>query len=193
MKTKIGVRGLVESGVLLALGYVLSIIKIRILPEHGSITIVSMLPIVILAYKYGPAWGTLCGFVHGLIQIVEGGGFAPPTNSFLSYALVFLLDYAFAWAAVGLLAGLLRNVSAKPQAAIAAGAFVGIAGRFLCSFISGVIIWGVYAPEGQSPVLYSLIANSAVMIPEMLITTVIGYLLFCAPVLQKQVCPAPSR
>lgn len=192
MKTKIGTRQLVESGILLALGFVLSMIKIRLVAVGGSVTLVSMLPIVLLAYKYGPSWGLLCGFVHGMLQVLESGGFAPPTQDFVSYALVFLLDYALAWAAVGLLAGLLRNVSPKPQVAVAAGAFVGIAGRFLCSFLSGVVIWGVYAPEGQSVILYSLAVNASVMVPEMLITTVVGYGILCIPALQSQVCPAQT-
>jgi thiamine transporter len=189
VKTKITTRQLVESGVLLALGYVLSIIKIKLVAVGGSITLVSMLPIIVLAYKYGAPWGALCGFIHGLLQILEGGGFAPPTKDFISYVLVFLLDYAFAWAFVGLLAGLLRNISTRPQFAIAAGSFVGIAGRFLCSFLSGVIIWRIYAPEGQSVILYSLGVNASVMVPEMLATTIIGFVLFSVRVLQDQVRP----
>lgn len=187
MKARIGTRQLVESGILLALGYVLSMIKIKLVVVGGSVTLVSMLPLVILAYKYGPSWGALCGFIHGFLQILEGGGFAPPTKDFISYVLVFLLDFALAWTFVGLLAGLLRNISQKPQIAISIGAFVGIAGRFLCSFLSGVIIWGVYAPEGQSVILYSLGVNASVMIPEMIITALVGYIVFSVPSMQKQV------
>lgn len=192
MKKRISAQQLVESGVLLGLGFVLSMLKVRLVAGGGSITMVSMLPIVILACKYGPAWGTLCGFVHGFLQVIEDGGIAPPVQDFTSYVLVFLLDFALAWAMVGLIAGLLRNVSGKPQVSIAAGAFVGIAGRFLCSFISGVIIWGVYAPEGQSVALYSFLANGSVMFPEMVITSVIGYALFSIPVLRQQVQLAPA-
>lgn len=184
---KITLRQMAESGILLALGFVLSILKVRLIAGGGSVTIASMLPIVILAYKYGPAWGTLCGVAHSLIQVIEGGGIAPPVQDVTSYLLVFLLDFVLAWGAVGLIAGLLRGIPGKPRTAIAAGAFFGIAGRFLCSFISGVIIWGVYAPEGQSAALYSLLANGAVMIPEMLITTVAGFAIFSIPVMQKQV------
>lgn len=193
MKAKITTRQLVESGVLLALGFVLSIIKIKLVAVGGSITLVSMLPIVVLAYKYGPSWGLLCGFIHGFLQILEGGGFAPPTKDFISYALVFLLDYALAWAVVGLLAGLLRNIFKKPQFSIALGSFVGIAGRFLCSFLSGVIIWRVYAPEGQSVILYSLGVNASVMVPEMLITTVVGFILFSISFLQDKVHMAQPK
>jgi thiamine transporter len=99
--------------------------------------------------------------------------------------LVFLLDYALAWAVVGWLAGMLRNASSKPGIAIAAGSLVGIAGRFVCSFLSGVIIWGVYA-EGQNVIIYSLAVNASVMIPEMVVTAFASFAVFSIPVLQKQ-------
>lgn len=185
MKTNTNVKRIVESGILLALGYVLSIIKIKLNPAGGSITLVSMLPIVVLAYKYGVRWGTLCGFIHGLLQVIEEGGLFPPVQDFTSYVLVFLLDYILAWAVVGLIAGLMRNVSKKPYISIALGSFFGIAGRYLCSFTSGVIIWGVYAPEGQGAVIYSLLANGRIMIPEMIITAIAGYIMFRIPILQK--------
>jgi len=187
MKRQISAKQLVESGVLLALGFVLSVFKIKLVAVGGSVTLASMLPIVILAYKYGPGWGTLCGFVHAMLQIIEDGGIAPPVRDAQSFLLVFLLDFALAWAVVGLLAGLLRGVSEKPQRAIAVGALAGVGGRFLCSFLSGMIIWGVYAPQGQSVALYSLAVNASYMVPEMLVTSVLGYLLFSVPVLQKQV------
>jgi thiamine transporter len=192
MKTKITTRQLVESGVLLALGFVLSIIKIKLVAVGGSITLVSMLPIVLLGYKYGASWGALCGFVHGIFQIIEGGGFAPPTQDFISYALVFLLDYALAWSVVGLLAGLLRNGSSKPGIAIVAGSLVGIAGRLVCSFISGVVIWGIYA-EGQNVLIYSLTVNASVLVPEMIVTAVAGFVLLSIPLLKKQLQPASAR
>jgi len=187
MQQNSNVKRLVETAVLLALGFVLSTLKVKLVAAGGSITIVSMLPIVILANKYGVAWGTLSGFVHGILQIIEDGGIFPPTNDVLSYAMVLILDYALAWAAVGLIAGLLRNTSSKPYISISLGCFFGIAGRFLCSFMSGVIIWRVYAPEGQSPWIYSLLTNGMVLLPEMIIHTVVGYLLFRVPVMQEQV------
>jgi thiamine transporter len=90
---------------------------------------------------------------------------------------------------VGLLAGTLRNASSKPGIAIVAGSLVGIAGRFVCSFLSGVIIWGVYA-EGQNVIIYSLSVNASVMIPEIIVTAVAGFSLFSIPVLKKQLHPA---
>ena len=178
---------LVESGILLALGFVLSIIKVRLVAGGGSITMVSMLPIVILAFKYGPSWGALCGFVHGLLQVLEGGGIAPPTRDFMSFAAVFILDYALAWAAVGLIAGFVCKFLSNPQISIALGALLGIAGRYLCSTVSGMVIWSVWMPEGENVFLWSLGVNGIVMIPEMLITTVAGFAVLAIPVIRMNV------
>lgn len=175
---KVNTRRMVESAVMLALGFVLSMIKIKVNPNGGSITLASMLPIVLIAYRYGPAWGTLIGALHGALQMLEGGIAAPPTENAFSYILVILLDYIFAWAAVGLLSGLLMKTIKSPRASITVGTTVGIFGRFICSFLSGTIIWGVYAPEGQSAALYSLITNGISMLPEMIVTSIFAFVLF---------------
>ena len=189
MERKLRTRQLVESAVLLALGFILSMLKIKLIPGGGSVTLASMLPIVFLAFKYGPAWGTLCGFIHGMLQVVEGGGLFPPADTALSYILVFILDYALAWAAVGLIAGLVRNMSKSPRISVAAGAALGILGRFACSFTSGVIIWASYAPEGQSPVVYSLLQNATVFLPEIAITAFLGFTLMSVRAIGQSVLP----
>ena len=45
--------------------------------------------------------------------------------------------------------------------------------RFVCHFISGVVFFGSYAPEGMSPVWYSLVFNITYLVPEMLICCLI--------------------
>ncbi|MBQ7705838.1 MAG: energy-coupled thiamine transporter ThiT, partial [Selenomonadaceae bacterium] len=46
-------------------------------------------------------------------------------------------------------------------------------GRFLCHFISGVIFFASYAPEGISPIIYSITANATYLVPELIITCLI--------------------
>lgn len=184
-KQKISTKQIVESAIFLALGFVLSMIKIKLIAVGGSITLVSMLPIVLITYRYGTGWGTLFGAVHGLLQMLEGGLYAPPTETALSYIAVILLDYIVAWAAVGLLSGLVMKAIDNPKISVTVGSVVGIFGRFLCSFTSGVIIWGVYAPEGQSPAIYSLLINGSVMLPEAIFTGIVAFILFSFPAIQK--------
>lgn len=183
-------RRLVESAVLIALGFVLSYIKVPVGP-NTTISLVSMLPIILLSYKYGVNWGLLCGFIHGLLQMVEGGIDTPPTENFFSYLLVILLDYVLAFTVLGL-AGVARRVIKNPPIAISLCCIVGIVCRFVCSFLSGWIIWGVYAPEGQPAWVYSLVVNGTKFGFEGLLTVIVGALLLAIPVMQKYTAPVFS-
>ncbi|MFZ2538389.1 MAG: energy-coupled thiamine transporter ThiT [Oscillospiraceae bacterium] len=188
--TKINTHRLVESAILIAMGFLLSFIKIEIFPET-SISLLSMLPVFILAYKYGTSWGLLCGLVHGLLQMVEGGISTPPTEDIWGFILVILLDYILAFSFLGL-AGLARNVSKNPSVAISVCCALGIASRFICSLLSGAIIWGVYAPEGQSPWVYSLVVNGTKFGIEGIFTIIVAAILLAIPVMQKNTRPINS-
>lgn len=54
---------LVECAIMIALATVLSMVKLAELPYGGSITIASMLPIAIIAYRRGMGWGLGSAFV----------------------------------------------------------------------------------------------------------------------------------
>ncbi|MBQ7200725.1 MAG: energy-coupled thiamine transporter ThiT, partial [Eubacterium sp.] len=62
------VKRLTESSIMIAIGTVLSLIKLIDMPYGGSVTIACMLPVVIIAYRYGVSWGLFTGFVFGLLQ-----------------------------------------------------------------------------------------------------------------------------
>ena len=69
------------------------------------------------------------------------------------------------------LAGVVAKPFSSPVKGAVAGTVAVTAVRYLCHFLSGILIWGVYAPEGTPVWLYSLLYNGSYMIPEMLITT----------------------
>lgn len=52
------------------------------------------------------------------------------------------------------------------------GTIVCLVLRFLCHYVSGVILWGVWAPEGMSAYLYSLIYNGSYMGVELITHTI---------------------
>ena len=54
-------KKLVVSALMLALSFVLSLIKIYELPWGGSVTLFSMLPIILVGYMYGNTWGIFNG------------------------------------------------------------------------------------------------------------------------------------
>jgi len=167
MKTK----KLVVSAVMIALGSVLSLYAVYRLPTGGAVTMASMVPVIMLSLMYGTKHGLLAATVYALIQGVTGF-YAPPVQNFISFVIVILFDYVFAFTALGLADTFWKMFGRKKWAIPLCGA-VTVFLRFLCHLVSGIAIWSAYAPEGQSPFMYSLIYNGSYMFPEMIITSVV--------------------
>ena len=163
------------SAVMLALATVLSLVKIFELPNSGSITAASMLPVIIVSYLYDFKWSLFVAFTYSLLQMLCGF-FPPPTRDVFSFFAVIMLDYVLAFTvlgAAGQLSKKIKNVKIKYTAGAAAVIFA----RFICHLISGIIIWKVYAPEGQSPFVYSLLYNGSFMGIEFIITVILIFFL----------------
>ena len=63
---------LAESAIMVALATVLSMVKVYEAPYGGSVTLLSMAPIIILSMRRGVKTGLIAGFVHSLIQLLLG-------------------------------------------------------------------------------------------------------------------------
>ena len=165
-------KKLTTSAMMIALSTVLSLVIIFNAPYGGTVTAASMVPVIIIGLMYGTKWGILSAFVYSLLQMLTGGIAPPPTPSLFLYILVILLDYIIAFTVLGL-SGTIYNVFNKHRYAIfASGAFVMIL-RFICHFLSGILIWHVYAPSGTPVWLYSLLYNGGYMLPEIIISSLI--------------------
>ncbi|MFH0849265.1 MAG: energy-coupled thiamine transporter ThiT [archaeon] len=152
---------LAEVVVSVALAYVLNLIVLFRLPQGGSVTAVSMVPILWLALRRGAKIGILTGVVFGLVDL-----FPQP---FIVHPVQFLLDYPLAFGALGL-AGLVRGHPIF-------GVVVGIGGRFVCHFLSGIIFFATYAPEGMTPVIYSAVYNGSYLVVEVAFSIIVMYAL----------------
>ena len=176
-KTYSKTRTLVECALMIAVGTVLANIKIYELPNGGSITLFSMLPFVLISFRHGVKWGLFTGFVNSLLQMLLGF-YAPPTPGLLPLVGMILLDYVLAFSLLGLAGGI-----AKPFKNKLAGVAVGTAAvcgiRFLCSFLSGVLIWGNLS-DGLAAWTFSLTYNGSYMLPETIMTTVAAVLIYKA-------------
>jgi thiamine transporter len=150
-----------EIVVFVSLATVLSNIKIFQLPQGGSVTAASMVPILWLALRRGPKVGLFGAVVYGLVQ----AAFDP----YIVHPAQLLLDYPVAFGLLGV-AGLFQN---RPFI----GVTLGIIGRFVAHFFSGIIFFSMYAPEGMNPAVYSAIYNGGYLVVELLISVYIIYLL----------------
>lgn len=161
---------LTESALLLALAAVLSLVKLFDLPYGGSITACSMLPIILIAYRYGFLWGTASGFIYGVLQLLFGMNTLSYATSPAAAVAIIFLDYLFAFSAMGV-AGLFKNRIKNQSEALAIGAVTASALRYVFHVISGCTVWaGLSIPSTQA-FIYSLIYNATYMLPELLVTT----------------------
>ena len=168
-------RKLTHSALMLALALLLSMIKFYHFPNGGSITAASMAPIIIISLMYDTRWALFTSFAYSLLQMLEGF-YPPPVQSFGMFVALILLDYVVAFGVLGLAGPVARRFQKEPLGA-AVGSIVVVFCRFFCSFLSGIIVWGSYAPEGTPVWIYSLTVNGPIMIGEMITTSVVVALL----------------
>ena len=136
---------------------------------------IKMLPIIILALRWGLGAGLAGGFLWGLLQIVVGDA------EIVSLAQA-LIEYLFAFAAVGLTGLLAKPVQntlrsnaspAKSLLLVDLAAVIGCFARYIFHFIAGIVFWGMYAPESQPAWLYSLSVNGTAFLTETLTCLVV--------------------
>ena len=156
-RIKFTTRMLVYISLMLALTILLQQVRLYHFPQGGSVTLGSMLPIILLTFRYGAPVGMFAGFVFGLINII--------LDPFILHPIQVLFDYPLPWMAAGLAAIFKQNFIAST--------ILVFAGKFICHVISGVVFFASYAPEGTSPIIYSLTVNASMIIPECIICCVL--------------------
>ena len=158
---KVQTKIMAEMAVSIGLAYALSFIVPFRLPQGGSVTAVSMVPILWFALRRGPKMGVVEGGIYGLVRTLR--------EPFIVHPVQFLLDYPLGFAALGL-AGLLKK---HPIGGVA----IGIGGRFVCHFLSGVVFFAMYAPAGMNPAVYSAIYNGSYLIVELILSMIVMFML----------------
>ena len=176
-------RILVECALMIAIGTILAQIKLFKMPQGGSVTLLSMLPFILVSFRHGVKWGLLTGFANSLLQMLMDF-WAPPAGTITSLIACILLDYVLAFSLLGI-----AGAIAKPFSNRFVGVCVGTASvcviRFLCSFLSGFLLWGSYQSSydwavGMPVWLYSLIYNGSYMGVELVFTTLGAAVLYKA-------------
>ena len=182
---------LAVSAIMLALAFVLSLVRVWEMPFGGSVTLFSMLPICFVAIKYGMTWGLGTAFCFSWLEIAQGQVFSWGLTPGMLVASIFL-DYILAFSVLGL-AGIFRN---KGRAGMIWGTAFACVLRFVVHFFAGVVLWANYAEFVafgttwvDQPALYSLVYNGAYMLPETVITVVGIVLLSSVPQVNKLIKP----
>lgn len=157
---KLTVKQLAFCAMSIALGTVLSNIKLFEFPNGGSITLLSMLVICLPGYFFGLGAGLLTGVAYGVLQLL--------IDPYVLYPMQLVVDYLLAFGALGL-SGLFTNA----KNGMIKGYITAVLGRFVFAVISGWIFFGAYAWEGWAPLPYSLAYNAMYIFSEAAITVII--------------------
>ncbi len=147
-------RVIAYAAMAVALSYALSCIRIYRMPQGGSVTPASMLPLMLFSAAFGVGPGLLAGMVDGLLQYLQGGYFVHPVQ--------FLLDYVLAYGLIGL-AGVYRHFPKSWQKwGLPLAMAIAAAARALSATLAGVLYWET-APWA------SLVYNGTYLIPDTLL------------------------
>ena len=152
-------KSLAYAALSIALAFVLSYVKLFRMPNSGSVTLASMLPLMLFSAAYGVGPGLLAGAAYGLLQYVQGGYFVHPIQ--------FLLDYPIAFALIGL-AGVYKYLPKSwSKWSLYAAMVLGALGRCISATLAGILYWET-APWA------SLVYNGAYLLPDTLICIVLA-------------------
>lgn len=157
---KLSAKQLAFCAAAIALGMVLSNVKLFSFPFGGSVTLLSMLFICLPGYWFGLKTGLVTGVAYGILQLI--------IDPYVIHPAQLLVDYPLAFGAFGL-SGLFTN----SKNGILKGYIAGIIGRWIFSTISGWIFFAEYAWEGWAPLPYSLVYNGIYIFAEGAITLLI--------------------
>lgn len=166
-------RGIVYAAVCIAMSFALSYVRFLELPQGGSITFASLVPLMVFSYMYGIRKGVLAGIIYGFLQFVQAPWFYHPVQ--------FLLDYPIAFCAIGLAAifhevGLFKK-SRVLQFALGAAAVSVL--RYLSHVVSGIFVFGSADPDNYSAVAWSFLYNTFTF-ADIAIAIVAGSALFAS-------------
>lgn len=172
-----GTTSTVYAAICIALGFALSYIRIFPMPQGGSVTLASLLPLMIYSQMFGVRKGAITGFIYGMLQAIQ--------DPWLLHPLQFLLEYPIAFGLIGL-AGLPRDLKLfkgkiLPQF-IAGGIGVAVL-RYLCHAVAGTIVFKEYAAEGFSAAAWGFLYNTFVF-ADMAIALAAGGLMLSSKALR---------
>ncbi|MCL2176746.1 MAG: energy-coupled thiamine transporter ThiT [Firmicutes bacterium] len=185
--TRTRTEATVMGGLMVSLAIILDFYKLAQLPQGGSITIVSFLPLCLYAFVYGWRRGLVAGLAYGLLDLLT-------TNpAWLLHPIQIALDYivpSMTIALCGVLTALRqRGILSKDNILRRLDLYIGIIVvslfRFFSHFLAGIIFWIEFTPaEFWSAVWLSASVNSIILI-DMSVVFFVAILITASPVLMS--------
>jgi len=164
-KVKWNAKMLAYAALCIAVSFVLSYVRLFRMPQGGSITPASMLPVMLFAFTFGFGPGLVCSLAYGVLQMFQ--------DMYIVGWVQATLDYVLAFGALSVVA-----LFKKWKSPLNFSVGVVVAGllRVTCHVLSGVVYFAEYAPEGMNPLVYSLVYNLTSVGVDALICAVIAFI-----------------
>ncbi len=169
-------RALVYGAVAVALSFALSYARLFKLPQGGSVTFASLLPLMIYCMMFGTRRGLLVCLVYGTLQALQ--------DPYIIHPMQFLLDYPLAFGLIGV-SGIFveKNLFKNKIVGFVLGAVLAVGLRYACHVCSGVFAFADYfywdselMSKYDSAAIYSIAYNSFALV-DMAIAIVAGSLM----------------
>lgn len=168
-------RSIVYGAISIALSFALSYAKLFKLPQGGSVTFASLLPLMVYCCMFGTRRGLVVCTIYGVLQALQ--------DPFIIHPMQFLLDYPLAFGLIGL-SGIFMEKGVFKEKKIVAfllGGIIAVVLRYACHVCSGVFAFADYADLDKygSAIVYSMAYNSFTFV-DMALALVAGSTLFAS-------------
>lgn len=168
-------RSIVYGAISIALSFALSYAKLFKLPQGGSVTFASLLPLMIYCCMFGTRRGLIVCTIYGVLQALQ--------DPFIIHPMQFLLDYPLAFGLIGVSGIFMEKGVFKDKKVVAflLGGVLAVALRYACHVCSGVFAFADYADldKYDTAIAYSMAYNSFAFV-DMIIALVAGSTLFAS-------------
>ena len=165
-KSKWNSRRITMGAMCIAIAFVLSCIRLYRMPQGGSITPASMLPLVLFMVACGPLQGFVVGCAYGLLQLI--------TDPYVIHPIQMLVDYPLAYGAM-ILCCLAALIPVLKEIQLPVAVLFAAVGRYIMAVLSGAIFFAEYAGE-QNAWIYSLIYNISYIGPDTLVCILVAFI-----------------
>lgn len=173
-------RAIVYGAIAIAMSFALSYARFVKLPQGGSVTFASLLPLMIYCAMFGTRRGVMVCLIYGFLQALQ--------DTYIIHPLQFLLDYPLAFGMISASGIFFERTPLKKNklAAFIVGAIIAVVLRYACHICSGTFAFGADAPDTASSFFaYSAAYNSFTMV-DLAIDLAAGILLFLSRAFRRQ-------
>ncbi len=174
-------RSIVYGAIAIAMAFALSYARFIHLPQGGSVTFASLLPLMIYCCMFGTRRGIAVCLIYGCLQALQ--------DTYIIHPIQFLLDYPLAFGMIGVSGIFCERTPLRKNKffGFIVGAVIAVVLRYACHVCSGVFAFADYADleTYDTALAYSFGYNSFTLV-DLAIDLAAGILLFASKSFRRQ-------